>query len=182
MGHATTTGIIERRVGNTTVALEQGDLTALAVDAFVFYAREDLELGSGYGGAVQGRGGDSIKKEVRQIGSVAMGEAVVTGAGRLKAKYIIHACGPKFQEPHTERKLRECTLAALRAAHGKGVRTLALPPLGAGFYGVPLTLCSSVMLDAIREFLQQPSSLESVIICVVDGRDFLAFKELMEKL
>jgi O-acetyl-ADP-ribose deacetylase (regulator of RNase III) len=182
MGHATATQIIERKVGNTTVALEQGDLTALEVDAFVFYAKNNLELGSGYGTAIQTRGGDSIKKELQQIGSIGAGETAVTGAGRLKARYIIHACGPKFQEPQTERLLRDCTLAALRAAHGKGVRTLALPPLGAGFYGIPLPLCSAVMLDALREFLRQPTSLERVVICVVDRREYLAFKEQMEKL
>jgi len=182
MGHATATQIIERKVGNTTVALEQGDLTALEVDAFVFYAKENLELGSGYGTAIQTRGGDSIKKELQAAGGIRMGEAIVTGAGRLKAKYIIHACGPKFHEPQTERLLRDCTLAAVRAAHGKGVRTLALPPLGAGFYGIPLALCSAVMLDALREFLRQPTSLERVVICVVDHREYLAFKEQMEKL
>lgn len=179
---ASTTQTIERRINQAVVALELGDLTALEVDAFVFYAKQNLELGAGYGSAIQTRGGDSIKKELQAIGSVAMGEAVVTGGGRLKAKHIIHACGPKFQEPDAERKLSDCMLAALRAADAKGAKTLALPPLGAGFYGIPLAVCSAVMLGALRKFLEQPRSLERVIICVVDRRDFLAFREQLEKL
>ncbi len=170
---------IDRRLGHLTVVLEQGDLTALEVDAVVFYAKENLELSAGYGTAIQTRGGDSIKKELQAIGSVAMGEAIVTGAGRLKAKYIIHACGPKFQEPEVERKLRDCVLAALRAADAKGVKTLAAPPLGVGFYGIPMAVAAPVMLGALVEF--QPASLERVTICVADHRDFVAFKEHLER-
>lgn len=155
MGTAAITETVERQVKRTAIVLEQGDLTALDVDAFVFYAKENLELGTGHGGAIQTRGGDSIKKELEKIGSLGLGQAVATGAGRMKAKSIIHACGPKFQEPETERKLRDCMLAALRVAEEKGVKTLAFPPMGAGFYGIPLAVCATVMLGAMREFLEQ---------------------------
>jgi len=173
---------VERTVNRTRVCLERGDLTALEVDAFVFYAREDLALGSGFGTAIQVRGGDSIKKELEKIGRLGVGQAVVTGAGNLNAKSIIHACGPKFQEPDTERKLRATMLAALRAAEDKGAKTLAFPPIGAGFYGVPLADCARIMLDEIRTYLQGQTALDEVIICVMDQREFDAFKERMEAL
>lgn len=173
---------VEKIVNRTVVRLQRGDLTALPVDAFVFYAKESLELGSGYGTAIASRGGDAIKKELAVLGGLQMGEALITTAGRLEAKHIIHACGPKFQAPDTERKLRDCMLAALRLADQHGIKTVAFPPMGAGFYGIPLEVCSTVMLTAIKDHLEGGTGLEEVIICVNDRREFGAFKDPLEKL
>jgi O-acetyl-ADP-ribose deacetylase (regulator of RNase III) len=172
----------EKKINGTVVRIQQGDLTALPVDAFVFYAKENLQLGSGFGTAIQSRGGDSIKKELEKIGGVEMGEAVITGAGRLEARHIIHACGPKFQEADTEKKLRASIEAALKVAAANGIKSLAFPPMGAGFYGIPLDLCATVMLSAIKDFLAAPSSLEEVIICVIDNREFAAFNNQFGRL
>jgi O-acetyl-ADP-ribose deacetylase (regulator of RNase III) len=169
-------------VNRTVVRLACGDLTALAVDAFVFYAREDLRLGSGFGTAIQVRGGDAVKKELEKMDRLRMGQAAVSGAGAMKAKFIIHACGPKFQEPNTEPKLRQSVLAALGAAEERRVKTLAFPPMGAGVYGVPLEVCAGVMLEAIQAYLQGPTALEEVILCVADKREFSAFQPGMEAL
>ena len=154
--------------------LVQGDLTAMAVDAIVFYAREDLELGSGYGTAIQSRAGAAVKEALKKIGRVAMSQAVITTAGGLKAGHIIHAVGPKFQEADTERKLRETMLAALRLADAEKVKTLAFPAMGAGFYGVPLEICARVMTETIRGFAG--NSLEEITICAVDRRELKAFE------
>ncbi len=160
----------------------QGDLTALEVDAFVFYAREDLQLGSGFGTAIQSRGGDAVRKQLEQIGRLKVGEAVLTTAGGLKAGFIIHACGPKFQEPDTEAKLRRTMQAALRLADAKGLKRIAFPPMGAGFYGVPLDLCARLMLESLREHLLGGSELEEVILCVLDRREYLAFADRLRNL
>ncbi len=172
----------EKKVNKTLVRLQRGDLTALKVDAFVFYARENLQLGAGFGTAIQVRGGDAVKKELEKIGSLQMGEAAVTTAGNMQARFIIHACGPKFQEPDAERKLRRCVLAALKLADEQGLKSLAFPPLGAGFYGVPLEVCSTLMLEVIKGFLQANTSVEEIVICVIDKREFNAFKDKLEKL
>ncbi len=171
---------LEKKVNQTLVRLEKGDLTKLEVDAFVFYARNDLALGSGFGTAIQSRGGDSIKKELAAIGEIGAGEVALTGAGNLPAKFILHACGPKFQEADTEAKLRECMLSTLRLAEQKGIKTLAFPPMGAGFYGVPLPLCAEVMWSSIQTFLKGKSALEQIVICVIDQREFAAFQQKME--
>jgi O-acetyl-ADP-ribose deacetylase (regulator of RNase III) len=174
---------IEKKVGNTVIRLEHGDLTALPVDAFVFYAREDLDLGSGYGTAIQSRGGGSIKKELDGIGSIEMGEAVITHAGSMNAKHIIHACGPKFQEADLEAKLRTCMRSSLEVAAKAGIRTLAFPPMGTGFYGVPLDVSAEIMLDSIASFLKQGNTaLEEVIISVIDYRDYVPFSKKLESL
>lgn len=173
---------VEKKVGGKTVKLIWDDLTALPVDAFVFYAREDLDIGTGYGTAIQMRAGLSVKKELEQIGGVKMGEAVVTAAGDMKAKHIIHACGPKFLEKDLEGKLRTCMGSTLKAASDKGIKTLAMPPMGTGFYGVPMPMAVKVMLETVKGALQGSTSLEEVIICTNDKRDFDAFKEKVENL
>lgn len=160
--------------------MENGDLTASPVDAIVFYAREDLQLGSGFGNAIRSRGGAAVEKELAEIGRVGMGEAVVTTSGAMQARYIIHACGPKFQEPDVPGKLCRSIVSALQTAADRGVSTIAFPPMGTGFYGVPLELCSTVMLQAIRDFLAHPSSIEQVIICVSDQREFQAFQPKLD--
>jgi len=175
-------GAIEKRAGNGSVRLEQGDLTALPVDAVVYYAREDLVLGSGYGTAIQSRGGEAVRKELAAIGGVRMGEAVITGAGNLPAKHIIHACGPKFQEDRMAEKLRAAMQSALALAESRGLASVAFPPMGAGFYGVPLALCAAVMLDSIRSALASATALRQITICVTDRRDFDVFRQEMEKL
>jgi len=179
---ATLTQPLQRRVNHTQVTLLVDDLTTLDVDAVVFYAKENLVLGSGFGTAIQTRGGDTIKKELEKIGGVRMGEAVITTGGRLKPRHVIHACGPKFQEPDTERKLRDCMLATLRLAGEKGLETIAFPPMGAGFYGVPLDLSARVMADSIRDYLREATPLKEIFICAIDRREFDAFKTKVEGL
>jgi O-acetyl-ADP-ribose deacetylase (regulator of RNase III) len=169
---------VEVRLANTVIRLIKDDLTTLPVDAFVFYAREDLSPGSGYGTAIQQRGGLVVKKELEAIGSIAMGEAVITGAGAMNAKHIIHACGPKFFEQDLEAKLRQCMRSALQVADENNLEVIAFPPMGYGFYGVPMDLCAKVMLEEMRGFLEgRQSSLKEILICAVDKRDFLALKD-----
>ena len=164
------------------IRLEKSDLTALPVDAIVFYAREDLELGTGFGSAIQSRGGNAVKEELARIGRIAMGEAAITSAGNMAPRHIIHACGPKFQEPDREARLRRAIHSALEVAAAKGLSTVAFPAMGAGFYGVPLDLCATVMLDVISRFLARPGSVSEVVVCVVDNREFRAFLPKLEAL
>jgi O-acetyl-ADP-ribose deacetylase len=169
-------------LGRKVIRLEKGDLTALPVDAIVYYARENLELGSGFGTAIQTRGGTAVKEELKKIGRIAMGQAVVTTAGGMCARSIIHVCGPKFQEPDRELKLRQTVRSALDAAASARVASVAFPPMGAGFYSIPLDLCVNVMLEEISRFLAQESAVSEVVICVVDNREFRAFQPKLEVL
>jgi O-acetyl-ADP-ribose deacetylase (regulator of RNase III) len=171
---------LETTVNGKRIGLQKGDLTALAVDAVVFYAREDLQLGAGFGSAIQTRGGATIKQELEKIGRVEVGGAVITGAGSLQASHIIHACGPKFREPDTEKKLRKCMQSALEQASAAKLKSVAFPPMGAGFYGVPLDLTARVMLEVVHRFLETQSSIEKVIICVIDDRELRAFRPQLE--
>lgn len=167
-------------IDRTVVRLIKGDITDLDIDAFVFYARPDLALGSGFGGAIAVRGGPSIQKELEPQAPVAPGEAVVSSAGKLKARHIIHAVGPKFQEEETEAKLRMTVLNSLRWAEEIAIERLALPAMGAGYYGIPPGLCARVMLEAIAEHLQTPTRLKEIMICVLDTNQYNAFQNQLE--
>ena len=169
----------ELQIKNSLVRLEKGDITLLNIEAIVFYARNDLQLGSGFGNAITVRGGPSIQEELKSFGTVNTCDAVVTKAGDLKAKYIIHAVGPKFQEADLETKLRKTILKTLQAATEKQIKSIAFPPMGTGFYGIPLNLCAKVMVEEINEFLSVATSLQEVVICVMDNREYNAFHSAM---
>jgi len=171
----------EKRIGNRVLRLVRGDITDMEIEAFVFDITDDVKLGSGFGGAIQQRGGIVIQKQLDEIGSCATGEAVVTEAGILKADWIIHANGPKFREEDEESKLRKTVQAALARAEEKGVKRLAFPPMGTGLYQVPLDLCTRVMVDTISEHLGNGSTLDEVLIVAPDNREFNPFKAKIEE-
>jgi O-acetyl-ADP-ribose deacetylase (regulator of RNase III) len=133
-------------------------------------------LGSGFGNAISVRGGPSIKKELDELAPVQTGDVVLSAAGNLKAKHILHAVGPRFNEPDTEGKLRTTVVNCLKAADEKGLKRIALPPMGTGFYAVPLDLCARVMLETIKSYLEGQTGIEEVIICVVDQRELAPFE------
>ena len=88
----------EKKIKNSVIRLAKGDITDLDIECFVFYAQSDLKLGSGYGGAISMRGGPEVQQELDKLGPIELGEAVISAAGGMKAKQIIHANGPKFRE------------------------------------------------------------------------------------
>lgn len=171
--------MVEKKIGDKVIRLVVGDITDMKVEAFVFDITSDVKLGSGYGSAIAMRGGLTVQKELDAIGSCPKGEAIITEAGKLKASHIIHVNGPKFYEPGTEKILKQATLAALNLAKEKGLTQLALPPVGTGFYQVPLELCADVMMDTVEEHFQGETSLNEVIFVALDTREL---KPLQAKL
>ncbi|MBN2242242.1 MAG: macro domain-containing protein [Acidobacteria bacterium] len=165
-----------KKIRNCELRLIRQDITDFEIEAFVFYARPDLELGSGFGSAITRRGGPVIKKELDAVGSLSITEAAVTGAGQLKAEYIVHAVGPVFQEERTEEKLHATVLNALKKAEAKGIRRIAFPPMGTGFYGVPLAASRDIMIRAFEAYLSQGGKMEEIVICANDLREYRAFQ------
>jgi len=166
-----------KSINGITLRLEIGDITDLEIEAFVFYARGDLELGAGFGNAIAMRGGMAIKKELNAIGKLEPCQAVVTKAGGLKAEYIIHANGPKFQESNLANKLKQTMINTLSVADEKQIKQLAFPAMGAGFYGISPTECARVMYDTIQEYIMQNNSgIKEIIICLLDNRQYKPFE------
>ena len=171
----------ERKIGGTTMRLVRGDITDMEVEAFVFDISDDLKLGAGYGGAITARGGKSVQEELDAIGACPRGQAVVTGAGNMKAKHIVHVNGPKFREPGEGDVLRTTVLAALNAAEEKGITQLALPPIGSGLYQVPIDTCAKVMVDTVTEHLHNGSKIAEIRFVALDSREYAPLAAALEK-
>jgi len=169
------------KINQSTLRLIKDDLTALDVEAFVFYARPDLKLGSGYGNAISTRGGPSIKKELDGIGSANLTESVITAAGSLKAEFIIHAVGPAFQEEDIETKLRKTIENALKTISDKGIKKVGFPLMGIGFYGIAPDASINILLESIKSFVSQNNSIEEITICANDNREFRMLNSKFEK-
>ena len=171
-----------RKVKNGTVSVVKEDITNIEVDSFVFYATDDLKLGAGFGNAIALRGGPEVRKDLEKSGPLKVTEALATTAGNMKAKFIIHADGPKFQEANTEEKLETTILNALKCAEDSGAKSIAFPPMGAGFYGVPLDVSATITLNTIAKYMSNGAKIRDVVICAGDNREFKPFSEQLKNI
>jgi O-acetyl-ADP-ribose deacetylase (regulator of RNase III) len=144
------------------IVLLEGDITEQAVDAVVNAANSQLVLGSGVAGAIREKGGPSIQAECDRIGPIAVGDAAITGAGLLPARFVIHAAGMALGAAASEESVRSSMRAALERARERGCRTLAVPAIGAGVGSVPLQRCAEILLDEARLHLAGESSLDEI--------------------
>src|SRR5205807_664283 len=120
------------RIGDIDITLKQGDITDEAADAIVNAANNELVLGAGVAGAIAKRGGPSIQAECDAIGPINVGQAAVTGAGRLKAQYVLHAASMHLGGRTTPEALRSSIDSCLALAAERGIRSLAVPAVGTG--------------------------------------------------
>jgi O-acetyl-ADP-ribose deacetylase len=149
--------------------IHQGDITEMDVDAIVNAANNDLVLGAGVAGAILRKGGDEIRKECTEIGSIPVGFAAITGAGKLKARYVIHAASMDLVGVRTTAKsLRTSTAHALRLASERKFKTIAFPAIGTGVSGFPMEECAQTMLAEVLSHLLAGSSLETVYFVLFD--------------
>src|SRR3990172_6677658 len=136
----------EREIGQTVICLVPGDITALEVEAVVNAANNHLWMGGGVAGAIKTKGGADIEREAVKQGPIAVGEAVITRAGKLAAKYVIHAA-VMGQDLRTDRdNIRKATRASLKLCQEKGIKSLAFPALGTGVRGFPYGEAAQAML------------------------------------
>jgi len=144
------------------IAICEGDVTAQEVDAIVNAANSALVLGAGVAGAIRAKGGPSIQAECDAHGPVAVGEAAVTGAGDLPARFVIHAASMPLGGTASEASVRSSMRRALELARERGVRTIAVPAIGAGIAGFPLQRCAEVLIEEARRHLAEPTSVEEI--------------------
>ena len=150
------------------IVIQQGDLTEMDTDAIVNAANNDLILGVGVAGAIRRKGGESIQRECDAIGSIPVGYAAITGGGKLKAKYVIHAASMGLGTLATAETLRSSTAHALRLAAERGLKTIAFPAIGTGIAGFPVKDCAEIMLHEAAEHLRNGSSLETIYFVLFD--------------
>ena len=134
----------------TRVVIIVGDLVEQEVDAIVNAANNDLLLGGGVAGAIRRRGGPSIQDECTAHGRIGVGDAAITGAGQLSARYVIHAASMSLGVPTTAESLRSSMDATFRIARETAVKTIAVPAVGTGIAGFPLDECARIMATCIQ--------------------------------
>jgi O-acetyl-ADP-ribose deacetylase (regulator of RNase III) len=162
--------------------LVEGNIVLLDVDAIVNAANTNLILGGGVAGAIRNSGGPSIQEECDTIGPINVGEAAMTNAGKLKAKYVIHAAGPVQGEGQEEAKLRSATLSSLKIANQNQLLDIAFPAISTGIFGFPMQKCSEIMLKAAMEFLETHDFPEEIIFCLFGQEAYSVFEQTLEKL
>ena len=113
---------------------------------------------------IRRKAGDSIQRECNEIGTIPVGGAAITSAGKLKARHIIHAASMQLGGHTTAHGLRASTAHSLRIAAENGLRTIAFPAIGTGIGGFPLSECAAIMLHEVAEHLKRPTTLEKILL------------------
>jgi len=171
------------QIGTTHLRLQQGDITRVAADAIVNAANSALAGGGGVDGAIHRAGGASIMAECRRIGGCPTGSAVITGAGALPARHVIHAVAPIYRgSPSDPVLLRGAYATSLRLADEAGVQRLAFPSLGTGAYGYPLPLAAPIALTTVRDHIMAGTGLTEVIFMLYSAETYAAFAHALAAL
>lgn len=176
--------IAERSVGGATLRLVAGDLTEREVDAVVNAANTNLQHGGGVAGAIVRKGGAVIQEESDRIGFVPVGGAALTSAGKLRAKYVIHAVGPRMGEGDEDNKLKSAVVSALKLAAERNLTSVSLPAISSGIFGFPKDRCAAILVGEARRFLEvrRGASLAVVEFCIFDDETLGYFKHEFEKI
>jgi O-acetyl-ADP-ribose deacetylase (regulator of RNase III) len=180
-------GSMEVQIGSRVLALTEGDITRFPADALVNAANSQLIGGGGVDGAIHRAGGPAIMRELDEIrpkiGRCPAGSAVVTGAGHLPARCVIHAVGPIFRDGrHGEPELlASCYRTSLELAQQHGARTVAFPSISTGVYGYPLEAAATIAIRTVAEYLRRPTCLiERVTIVLFGQAAFEAHRRILE--
>jgi len=158
----------------------EGDISACEVDAVVNAANNHLWMGSGVAGALKRSGGPEIEEEAVRKGPIAIGEAVVTGAGRLKARYVIHAAVMGQDLRTSAARIVKATENSLKRADENGVRSIAFPALGTGVGGFSLEECARLMVGAVREHAAGKTAIERVVFVLYGDAAYRAFRAAVD--
>ena len=180
----------EFKIGKAILRLVRGDITEMEVDAIVNAANSSLMGGGGVDGAIHRRGGPKILEDCKRIRAtewphgLPTGKAVITSAGNLKAKHVIHTVGPIWRggnrgEPEL---LANAYQNSLSLSVAKGLKTVAFPSISTGAYGYPIEQASRVALKAVKDFLEKEDSLDKVVFVLFSGTALEVYADKAEEL
>lgn len=176
--------IAHHTIKGKTLRLIQGDLTHRDVDAIVNAANSHLKHGGGVAGAIVRKGGQVIQDESDRIDFVPVGHAAITGAGRLPAKFVIHAVGPRMGEGDEDNKLKSAVISSLQLASEKKFSSISFPAISSGIFGFPKDRCAKILVGEALNFLKTHpgSSLKEVEFCIYDDETLAYFRREFENL
>ncbi|MBK9452194.1 MAG: O-acetyl-ADP-ribose deacetylase [Bacteroidetes bacterium] len=170
---------------NSIIQVFQGDITKIAVDAIVNAANTSLLGGGGVDGAIHRAGGPAILEECQSIrnkqGGCKVGEAVITTAGKLPAKYVIHTVGPVWNDGNSNEPalLKKAYESSLQLAIAHHVKSIAFPNISTGIYRFPKELAAKIAVRSVKEFLAENSELERVVFVCFDAENFALYRGLI---
>ncbi len=169
--------------GRGRISVVVGDLTEETTDAIVNPANSALAHGGGVAGAIVRRGGDEIQRESWAKAPVPVGGAVVTGAGRLHCRWVIHAVGPVWGEGDEEAKLRRAVASALTRAEELALTSVAMPGISTGIFGYPKADGCRVIVEEVVRHLANPSgTVASVRVVSIDEETASHFLSAVKRL
>ena len=177
---------MQASIGTSRLELVTGDITHQATDAIVNAANNRLAGGGGVDGAIHRRGGSGIMEETRQRypQGCRTGEAVVTGAGKLAAQYVIHAVGPIWQGGNNgeESALASAYRRSLEIAGSRQCASIAFPSLSTGAYAYPLPRAAHVALRTVATYLRLNNEPELVRFVLFDDHTYTAYRDALTAL
>lgn len=165
----------------------KGDITRLAVDAIVNAANSSLLGGGGVDGAIHRAGGPEIVAECRKIiarqGGCKTGEAVITTAGQLPSKFVIHTVGPVWNggSKGERQQLESCYKNSLQLAMENNCRSIAFPNISTGIYRFPKEAAAVIAVNTVRNFLFKTNKIDSVIFVCFDEESYVLIKQQLNK-
>lgn len=167
------------------ISLIKGDITLIAAEAIVNAANSGLLGGGGVDGAIHKAGGKQILEECMIIkskqGGCKTGEAVITIAGLLKAKYVIHTVGPVWNSGNNDEDelLANCYTNSLKLAEKKNIRTIAFPNISTGVYRFPKVRAAEIAVNTVVDFLKHSENIEEVIFVCFDEENYQLYSNLI---
>jgi len=175
---------MDRTIGNAKILCVQGDITKENVDAIVNAANESLRGGGGVDGAIHRAGGPAILEECRQLGGCATGDAKITSAGNLPARYVIHTVGPVYRggDRGESEQLRSCYRRSIDVAVENALNALAFPAVSCGVYGYPIPDAAAIAIETVAAMAESNPTIELVRFVLFNEETFNPFAEALEAL
>jgi len=167
------------------ILLIKGDITKIEVEGIVNAANSSLMGGGGVDGAIHRAGGPAILEDCRRIvaklGSCKTGEAVITTAGNLPAKFVIHTVGPVWNDgkKNEAAKLANCYRNSLQLAAANNITTIAFPNISTGIYGYPKNEAAIVAVETVSNWLKENLSFEKIYFVCFDDENYLIYENLL---
>lgn len=164
----------------------QGDITQIAVDAVVNAANTSLLGGGGVDGAIHRIGGKEILDECKKIrakqGGCDVGEAVITTAGNLPAKFVIHTVGPVWQGGNSQedKLLTNAYNNSLKLAIENNIQTIAFPNISTGVYRFPKERAAEIAIQTVIDFLKNQTTIKEVVFVCFDKENFEIYVNLIK--
>ncbi len=171
-------------IHQSTIEVVQGDITQQDIEAIGNAANSALAGGGGVDGAVHRAGGPTIMSELRaKYKGCPTGSAVITGGGNLKAKYVIHAVGPRYSgSPKDPELLSGAYRKSLELCTQNKISSIAFPSISTGIYGYPVEEASRIALKTVADYLKDHPEIKSVRFVLFDSRTFDIYKDALKEI